>query len=177
MKFVEQIMDKQGYEYAINRLAHEIVESNHGTKDLCIIGIARRGVNIANDLVAVIEKAYGKVLQGKLDITLYRDDLSKVNETPVLNGTEISCDLAGKTVVLVDDVLYTGETVRVAVDALYRIGKPAKTKLCVLIDRGHRTIPFVAEFVGAHIFTKANQVIKVKCQTLDGQNCTELHEI
>jgi len=177
MRFKEQIMDKNGYQYAINRLAHEIVQKNNGIQNLCIVGIARRGVNIASDLCNVIKNNYGKVEQGKLDITLYRDDLTKVNDSPVLNGFDIGFDINGKTIVLVDDVLYTGETVRIAVESLLKLAKPKQIKLCVLVDRGHRTLPYCAQFVGMTVQTKSNQVIKVKCLNLDGEDCTELYEI
>lgn len=177
MKYKELIMNKDEYEYTIKRLANEIVECNKGIHNLCIIGIARRGVNIANDICKIISMNYANVQQGKLDITFYKDDLTKIDDNPVLNSIDIGCDINDKNIVLVDDVLYTGETLHIALDTLLKIGKPKCIKFCALIDRGHHTLPYFAEHIGRFVQTKDNEVIKVKCLELDGHNCTELHEI
>ncbi len=155
---------------AISRLASEIVEENHGAADLYIVGIRRRGVPLAERIVEKIEALEGQRPEfGIIDITLYRDDLSTVGTNPIINRTELNTDIDGKIIVLVDDVLYTGRTIRAALDQLMDFGRPKKVQLAVLIDRGreHRELPIQADFVGKIVPTKQAEIIKVMLQEYD----------
>ncbi|MBK7510847.1 MAG: bifunctional pyr operon transcriptional regulator/uracil phosphoribosyltransferase PyrR [Chloracidobacterium sp.] len=159
-----RIMNSADMERVLSRLASEIVESNQGTEDLYIVGIRRRGVPLAERLVDKIEAVEGKrPLYGIIDITLYRDDLSTVGANPIVNRTELEFDIEGKNIVLVDDVLYTGRTIRAALDQLMDFGRPRKVQLAVLIDRGreHRELPIQADFNGKLVPTKQTEIIKV----------------
>jgi len=152
------------------RLAHEILEKNNGVEDLALVGIRRRGVPLAERLAKIIQRIEKKpVLIGTLDITLYRDDLSSaaLGAKPVVQKTEMEIPITGKSVVLVDDVLYTGRTTRAAMDALFRVGRPRRLQLCVLIDRGHRELPIEAAFIGRTVQTTENQMIEVKLREVD----------
>ena len=150
------------------RLAHEILEKTEDLSKLALIGIRRRGVPLAQRLAAKIrdlEKL--EVPVGVLDINLYRDDLSTVSELPVHNSTEINFSVSGKDIILTDDVLYTGRTIRAALDALFDKGRPARVQLLVLIDRGHRELPISARYVGRTVQTSSNEIIEVKFQEID----------
>ena len=150
------------------RLAHEILEKSENLDRLAFIGIRRRGVPLAQRLAAKIQALENRsVPVGILDINLYRDDLSTVGVAPVLNSTEINFTVTGKDIVLVDDVLYTGRTIRAALDALFDHGRPARVNLLVLIDRGHRELPIEAKYVGRMVQTTANEIIEVKFQEID----------
>ena len=163
MKEKAKIMDAQAMSRAVSRIAYEIIERNKGVSDVLLIGIQRRGVSLAKLLARHIEKAEGtKIATGTLDITFYRDDLSLVNEHPVLNGTDIPFNITDRTIVLVDDVLFTGRTTRAAMDALMDGGRPRCIQLAVLIDRGHRELPIRADFVGKNVPTSRNEVIAVR---------------
>jgi len=163
-----QLMSASEVERTLIRLAHEILEKNNGVEDLALVGIRRRGVPLAERLVKIIQRIEKKpVLLGTLDITLYRDDLSTLDSKPVVQKTEIGIPIEGKSVVLVDDVLYTGRTTRAAMDALFRAGRPKRLQLCVLIDRGHRELPIEAAFVGRTVQTTENQIIEVKLREVD----------
>lgn len=163
-----KIMDSQAMRRAMLRIAHEVIEKNKGVADIVLIGIQRRGVPLAEELCANIEKVEGiKVPVGILDITLYRDDLSLLNEHPVLNGTDIPFNLTGKSVVLVDDVLFTGRTVRAAMDALMDSGRPRCIQLAVLIDRGHRELPIRADYVGKNVPTSRSEMVAVRVTPID----------
>jgi len=163
-----QLMSASEIERTLIRLAHEIVEKNNGIEDLALVGIKRRGVPLAERLAKIIQRIEKKpVPVGTLDITLYRDDLSTLGTKPVVQKTELEFAAAGKSVVLVDDVLYTGRTTRGAMDALFRGGRPKRVQLCVLIDRGHRELPIEAAFVGRMVQTSANQIIEVKLKEID----------
>ena len=156
------IMDGAGIGRAITRISYEIIEKNKGTDDLCIIGIQRRGVALAKMLVEKIESNENcKMDLGILDITFYRDDLSMLDEHPVLNGTDIPFSIQDKKVILVDDVLYTGRTCRAAIDAVMDLGRPKSIQLAVLIDRGHRELPVHADYVGKNLPTSKKEVVKV----------------
>ncbi|MGQ9896827.1 MAG: bifunctional pyr operon transcriptional regulator/uracil phosphoribosyltransferase PyrR [Acidobacteriota bacterium] len=171
MEFIEKVrlMDATAMQRALARMASEIVERNRGVNNLVIAGIRRRGVPLAERIAAAIEKLEGARPQlGILDITLYRDDLSLVAPKPVINATAMPDDLASLTVVIVDDVLYTGRTVRAALDALFDLGRPRRVQLAVLIDRGHREVPIQADFVGERIPTKATEIVKVLVSDIDG---------
>ena len=160
------------------RLAHEIVEKNNGTEDLVLVGIKRRGVPLANRLGALIEKIEKKpVPTGTLDITLYRDDLSTVGISPVIQKTTpLGAEIANKNVIMVDDVLYTGRTTRAAMDALFDHGRPRRVQLCVLIDRGHRELPVEAAFVGRTVQTTSNEIVEVRLNEVDQEEQVMLVE-
>jgi pyrimidine operon attenuation protein/uracil phosphoribosyltransferase len=163
-----QLMSASEIERTLVRLAYEIVEKNGGVEGLGLVGIKRRGVPLAERLgkiIARIENA--EVPVGSLDITFYRDDLSTVGPRPVVQEKEIGFDIEGKSIVLCDDVLYTGRTTRAALDALFSHGRPQRVQLLVLIDRGWREIPVEATFVGRNVQTTANEVIEVKLQEID----------
>lgn len=163
-----RLMSASEIERTLVRLAHEIVEKNNGAERLGFVGIKRRGVPLAQrlgKLVSQIEKA--KVDVGTLDINLYRDDLSTTGPKPVVNPTQLEFDVNDKNIVLVDDVLYTGRTIRAALDALFDHGRPRRVQLCVLIDRGHRELPIEAAFIGRTVQTTANEIIEVKLQEID----------
>ncbi len=165
-----RIMNSADMERVLSRLASEIVESNQGTEDLYIVGIRRRGVPLAERLVDKIEAVESKrPLYGIIDITLYRDDLSTVGANPIVNRTELEFDIEGKNIVLVDDVLYTGRTIRAALDQLMDFGRPRKVQLAVLIDRGreHRELPIQADFNGKLVPTKQTEIIKVMLKEYD----------
>jgi pyrimidine operon attenuation protein/uracil phosphoribosyltransferase len=169
-----QLMSASEVERTLIRLAHEILEKNNGVDDLALVGIRRRGVPLAERLAKIIQRIEKKpVLLGTLDITLYRDDLSMndlstPDSKPVVQKTEMEIQITGKSVVLVDDVLYTGRTTRAAMDALFRSGRPRRLQLCVLIDRGHRELPIEAAFIGRTVQTTENQIIEVKLREVDG---------
>lgn len=168
MKLKTELMDSSAIERAIKRIAHEIIEKNHGTENLVIIGIKTRGVPIAKRIIKAIEQIEGDVLEyGVLDITLYRDDLSVKTENPVLNATDISFSIVNKNVVLVDDVIYTGRTARAAMDAVMSLGRAATIQLAVLIDRGHRELPIRADYVGKNIPTSKVELISVHLEEID----------
>ena len=163
-------MSAEEVDRTLLRLAHEILEKNNGPEGLALAGIRRRGVPLAERLASRIEQIEGKKLPvGILDITLYRDDLSQVAEQPVARTTEVGFPVDHRTIVLVDDVLYTGRTVRAAMDVLFDFGRPKKVQLCVLIDRGHRELPIEATYVGRFIQTTDREIIEVKLQEIDNQ--------
>ena len=174
-----RIMDSAGMKRVLRRLATEVVESNHGARDLYIVGIRRRGVPLAERIVDKIEALEGeRPLYGILDITLYRDDLSTVGANPIVNRTELEHDIDGKIVILVDDVLYTGRTIRAAMDQLMDFGRPRKVQLAVLIDRGreHRELPIQADFVGKLVPTKQTEIIKVMLKEFDDVEAVGIFE-
>lgn len=180
MKVTEKnvIMDSKSLERTLTRIAHEIVEKNRGAQDLALVGIRSRGVPLAERLAEKIREIEEKDVQvGKLDITLYRDDLSTLSEQPIVHGTEVPFPVAGKILVLVDDVLYTGRTVRAALDAVIDLGRPASIQLAVLIDRGHRELPIRADFVGKNIPTSKKEIVIVKVQEKDGTDGVVLGEL
>jgi pyrimidine operon attenuation protein/uracil phosphoribosyltransferase len=165
-----QVMDEENIRRALYRLSHEITERNKGTADLVLIGIRTRGVPLANRLAGFIREheAVEEIPVGILDITFYRDDLSLISNQPVLHRTEIPVNITNKKIVLVDDVLYTGRTVRAALDALMDLGRPKYIQLAVLIDRGHRELPIRADFVGKNVPTSKREVIHVRLKETDG---------
>lgn len=177
MEFKAKIMSSDDIDRVLVRLAHQIIEKNSGITDVCLIGIKTRGVPLANRLAANIEKIeHCKVDVGQLDITLYRDDLSLVNRDPVLNDSNVPFSIEGKTVVLVDDVIFTGRTARAALDALVKLGRPAKVQLCELIDRGHSELPIKANFVGKNIPTALNEIVTVQLAEIDGVSSVVINE-
>ncbi|MCG0274683.1 MAG: bifunctional pyr operon transcriptional regulator/uracil phosphoribosyltransferase PyrR [Thermosediminibacteraceae bacterium] len=167
-----RIMDDKAIDRALTRISHEIIERNKGVDDLVLVGIKTRGVPLAGRLASKICKIEGtEIPVGILDITLYRDDLSTLSEKPIVNKTEIPFEITGKKVVLVDDVIYTGRTARAALDALSDLGRARLIQLAVLIDRGHRELPIRPDYVGKNVPTSRDEVIKVKLEEVDGENC------
>ncbi len=177
LKEKAEIVDADGLKRIVTRIAHEIVERNKGVDDLVLVGIKRRGVPLAQRIAQrIAEFEQRSPVQGSLDITLYRDDLSTVAQQPVVGGSEIPVDVRGKVVVLVDDVLYTGRTVRAAMDALIDFGRPRAIQLAVVIDRGHRELPIRADFVGKNVPTSRREVIGVKLLEVDGVDSVVIKE-
>jgi len=166
---VVTLMDADAVRRAITRIAHEIIEHNKGTENLALVGIRSRGIHIADRIAATIrsiEKA--DVLRGIVDITLYRDDFSRAVETPVVRGTEIPFSVEGKKIVVVDDVLYTGRTIRAAMEAIMDFGRPGNIQLAVMVDRGHRELPIRADYVGKNVPTSKQQSVQVRLVEMDG---------
>ena len=170
-----QIMTADEIRRAIVRVSHEVVERQAGTDGLVIVGIQRRGVPLAERIVAAIAEHEGVALPvGALDITFYRDDLSLIAQQPIVKGTDIPFDLNGRTVVLVDDVLYTGRTIRAAMDALVDFGRPQAIRLAVLVDRGHRELPIRADHVGKNVPTSRDELVKVHLVEVDGEDAVRI---
>lgn len=171
MKEKSVVLDQETISRSLVRMAHEIIEKNKGVGNICLVGIRTRGVFIANRLAENIKKIEGKdVPAGTLDITLYRDDLTLIAYQPVVHKTEIDFDISGKDVVLVDDVLYSGRTIRCALDALIDLGRPNTIQLAVLIDRGHRELPIRPDYVGKNIPTAKDETVHVRLTETDGKD-------
>lgn len=163
------IMDSEAIRRALVRIAHEIIEKNKGVEDIVIVGIRTRGVPLAQRIAAEINAIENcEMTVGMLDITLYRDDLSTLGYNPVVHGTDINFDLSSKHVVLVDDVLYTGRTIRAALDAVIDMGRPKTIQLAVLVDRGHKELPIRADYVGKNVPTSQKETIEVVLNEIDG---------
>jgi pyrimidine operon attenuation protein/uracil phosphoribosyltransferase len=174
---LKQVFTKEEIERAITRMGHEIIENNKGVKRLAIVGIKTRGHILAERIAKLIDNLYGTKLDvGALDITFYRDDLSLVAEQPVIHNTEIDFDIEAKNIVLVDDVLYTGRTIRCALDALIDFGRPKTIQLAVLIDRGHRELPIRADYVGKNLPTSQKELVQVKLIETDGEDSVYIEE-
>ncbi len=162
------ILDADGIRRALTRIAHEIIERNKGVEEVALIGIRRRGVPLAERLAKRIKEIEGKDIPiGVLDITLYRDDLTTIDQQPVIHRTDISFAVDNKTLVLVDDVLFTGRTIRAALDAIIDLGRPNAIQLAVLVDRGHRELPIRADYVGKNVPTSKKEIISVNLTELD----------
>lgn len=170
-----KIIDAAGFRRTVNRLAHEVVEKNKGAEGLVLVGIRTRGDFLSRRIAKKIEEIEGKPIRvGSLDITLYRDDLRGKLEQPQLKSTEIIFDITGTNLVLVDDVLFTGRTIRAALNALMDIGRPSQIQLLVLIDRGHRELPIKADIVGKSLPTSLKQEIQVLMEEVDGEDGVNL---
>jgi pyrimidine operon attenuation protein/uracil phosphoribosyltransferase len=164
-------MDEADVRRAVSRIAHEILERNKGAGGLVLVGIAARGDDLARRLAAEIERLEGTVVPvGVLDITFYRDDIGMRAEAPEVHQTEVPFDVTGRTVVLVDDVLFTGRTIRAALDALVDFGRPRAIRLAVLVDRGHRELPIRADFVGKNVPTRRDDDVRVALREIDGED-------
>ena len=177
MRLKAKILDEQSVSRALNRIAHEIIERNDGIEELAIIGIKTRGVPLAKAIAENIEKVEGgKVNVGTLDISLYRDDLVN-QESAKINSTEINFKVEGLTVVLVDDVLFTGRTVRAAIEAVMELGRPKCIQLAVLVDRGHRELPIKADYVGKNLPTSRSEIVSVNVKDNDGEDSVLLYDV
>jgi pyrimidine operon attenuation protein/uracil phosphoribosyltransferase len=173
-----RIMTADEIRRATIRLSHEIVEKQAGTDGLMLIGIQRRGVPLARRIAASILEHEGvDIPVGALDITFYRDDLSMVAQQPVVKGTELPAGIDGRTIILVDDVLYTGRTIRAAMDALVDFGRPQAIRLAVLVDRGHRELPIRADHVGKNVPTSREELVKVHLEETDGEDGVEIERM
>jgi pyrimidine operon attenuation protein / uracil phosphoribosyltransferase len=180
MPFVEKtvIMDGTEMRRALRRVAHEIVEANKGTDDLVLLGVQRRGVPLARLIAESINKIEDvEVPMGAIDITFYRDDLSTIGPAPRVSTTDMPVDVTGKEVILIDDVLYTGRTVRAALDAIMEWGRPKAIRLAVLVDRGHRELPIRPDFVGKNVPTSHKEIIKVRVQDFDDSEQVVVGEV
>ncbi len=178
MRVKATIMEAAQMDRTLTRISHEIIERNGGTENLVLIGIRTRGVPLARAIAAKIAEFEGvEIPTGSVDITLYRDDLSQISPNPVVQKTDLPFDLHDQTAVLVDDVLYTGRTVRSALDALTDFGRPLAIQLAVLIDRGHRELPIRADFVGKNVPTSSDEVVEVRLESIDGENLVVLCEM
>ena len=174
------LMDSERISRSLTRIAHEIVERNRGVGDLALVGVRTRGVPIARRLAASLREITGvEVATGALDITLYRDDLMKtaVGPQPIVRRTEIPFSIDGRHIVLVDDVLYTGRTIRAALDALIDFGRPSTIQLVVLVDRGHRELPIKADYVGKNVPTSRRETIHVRLAEIDGRDEVTLDQV
>jgi pyrimidine operon attenuation protein / uracil phosphoribosyltransferase len=172
-----RLLDADDVRRALTRIAHEIIERNKGAERVALVGIANRGDDLARRLAQQIVEIEGtKVPVGTLDITFYRDDIGMKAEAPEVHETHVDFDINGATVVLVDDVLFTGRTIRAAMDALMDFGRPRKIQLAVLVDRGHRELPIRADFVGKNVPTGRAQDVRVLVQELDGEDAVVVEE-
>ena len=172
-----QVLDQTGIDRALTRIAHEILEKSQGTEGLALVGIKTRGVTLARRIAEKIHAIERKAPPvGALDITLYRDDLGMLTEQPVVKGTEIDFALKGRTVVLVDDVLFTGRTIRAALDALIDLGRPRMIQLAVLVDRGHRELPIRPDYVGKNLPTSRREAVAVRLAEQDGEDRVVIQE-
>ena len=176
MELKAQLLNEADINRVLKRIAHQILEKNRGTQDLCLIGIKSRGVPLAQRLAQnIFEIDSNMVDVGELDITHYRDDREKCADNTVITGTKVDFDIEGKTVVLVDDVIFTGRTARCALDAVLDLGRPSKIQLCVLIDRGHSELPIKANFVGKNIPTSLDEEVAVRLSECDGENSVAIY--
>ena len=177
MHLKASLLDENAIRRALTRLSHEIIEKNKGVEDIVLVGIKRRGYPLAERLSEFIEKFEGvKIPVASVDITLYRDDLTNVSDTPNLNDPKIDVDIRGKKVIIVDDVLYTCRTARAAIDAIMDQGRPEFIQLAVLVDRGHKELPIRADYVGKNIPTSKDEIIMVQIKEIDGTDSVEIYE-
>ena len=176
MIFKSELMDKDAVLRSLRRISHEIVEKNKGVENLCLVGILRRGVPMAKIIAENIKRIEGAEINvGVLDISAHRDDID-IGAVLEDSKTDIPFEVSGKTVVLVDDVLYTGRSVRAAMDAIISMGRPAKIQLATLIDRGHRELPVCANYIGKNFPTAKTEMIEVQFEDVDGQTCVKLYD-
>lgn len=172
------LLDEKAVERTLTRMAHEIIEKNKGVEGVILIGIKRRGVPLAKRLAEKIKSIEGVCLEvGSVDISLYRDDLTTLNDQPIVNKREIEIQVKDKKVILVDDVLYTGRTARAAIDAIINNGRPKMIQLAVLIDRGHRELPIRADFVGKNVPTSKDEMISVELNEVDKVDAVKIYEL
>lgn len=178
MEFKAMLLDQNDIRRAMMRISHEIIEHNHGTDNLCLVGILRRGLPLASMIHDNIMKIESVDLPcGELDIQFYRDDLTTDSAQPTIKESKLPFSIEGKKVILIDDVLYTGRTARAAIEALFGDGRPASIQFAVLIDRGHRELPIRADYVGKNIPTSHTEVVKVSLPPYDDETCVALYEL
>jgi len=171
IQYKATLMEKDQIRRAVKRIAHEIVERNQGVGEVVVVGIRRRGVPLAERIASYIEQIEGTAVPvGVLDITLYRDDFQRITRHPRIGKTEIKVDITDKVIVLVDDVLYTGRTIRAALDELIDFGRPKRIQLAVLVDRGHREFPIKADYVGKNVPTNETELVEVHLAEIDEQD-------
>lgn len=171
----KRIMDEMSLRRAMMRISHEIIEKNKGTQDIILVGIKRRGVYLAEMIRDNIKKIEDADIPCKsLDIRFYRDDLSKEADTPIFRKSSEAIEVTGKKIIIVDDVLYTGRTVRAAIEAIFSMGRPSQIQLAILVDRGHRELPFRADFVGKSIPTSRKETVSVKVDAIDGETGVDI---
>lgn len=177
MKLKANLLDDKAIKRTLIRISHEIIEKNKGVEDIVLVGIKRRGYPIAERIAKNIESIEGvNVPVGSVDITLYRDDITEIMDTPRLNNSNLGVEIIGKKVILVDDVLYTCRTVRAAIDAIVDLGRPDQIQLAVLIDRGHKELPIRADYVGKNIPTSKSEIIAVEIEEIDGTDSVKIYE-
>ncbi len=175
MDFKAYIMDSAAVNRALARISHEIIERNSDSQEICLVGIMRRGTPIADILSQKVQSLGVQTQVGYLDITLYRDDLSESGNQPTVNSSKLDFSVTGKTIIMVDDVLYTGRTARAAMDAIIALGRPAKIQFATLIDRGHRELPIVADYVGKNVPTSRNEVVVVNIPPFDEETSVAIY--
>ena len=176
MRLKTVLFNEIAMQRALSRISHEIIEKNNGVEDVVLIGIKTRGVPMVNLIKERIKQIDGRELpSGTLDITLYRDDLSELGQMPLVSDSDIVFDIKGKKVILCDDVIFTGRTVRAAIDAIMKLGRPKTIQLAVLIDRGHRELPIRADYVGKNVPTSLDEVVAVKFNETDGEMNVSLY--
>ena len=177
MKLKANLLDDKAIKRTLIRISHEIIEKNKGVDDIVLVGIKRRGYPLAERIAKNIEGFEDiKIPVGSVDITLYRDDITEIKDSPKVNNYNIGVDIVGKKVILVDDVLYTCRTVRAAIDAIVDLGRPAQIQLAVLIDRGHKELPIRADYVGKNIPTSKSEIIAVEIEEIDGNDSVKIYE-
>lgn len=170
-------MDESTMSRALTRIAHEILERNQGVDNVCLVGVRRRGTPLAERIAEKIGEIEGaKPAVGEVDITFYRDDLSQKNEQPVLNAAAVDFDVTGRDIVLVDDVIFTGRTVRAALEAVFHLGRPKTVQLAVLVDRGLRELPFRPDYVGKNVPTRRSELVSVSLKEVDGEDTVTILE-
>lgn len=176
MKLKAILMDESYVRRSLTRISYEIIENSKDLSNLVILGIHTHGVPLAEIIAENIEKHAQRVAVGKIDITFYRDDISHLSDSPILNGTDVPVSIDGKDVIIVDDVLYTGRTARAGMDAVFSLGRPKSIRLAILVDRGHRELPIRADFVGKNVPTSSREVVAVHINSIDGRTDVELYE-
>ena len=177
MKLKANLLDEKAIKRSLIRISHEIIEKNKGIEDIVLIGIKRRGYPIAERIAKNIENIEGvKIPVGYVDITLYRDDITEIQDSPEVNNLNLGVEVSGKKVILVDDALYTCRTVRAAIDAIIDRGRPAQIQLAVLIDRGHKELPIRADYVGKNIPTSKSEIIAVEIEEIDNSDSVKIYE-
>lgn len=178
MEWKAQIMDEAAVQRSMARITHEIIEKNHGVDNLCLLGVKRRGIPLAHMLAENIRRFESAAVPvGHVDIALYRDDLTEMGEQPTTTDCHIPCRLEDCTVIIVDDVIYTGRTARAAIDAVFSFGRPKSIQLAVLVDRGHRELPIRPDFVGKNIPTSKGEMVSVKVMEIDGETNVSLYSL